>query len=399
MSSKPSLGILKDLIPQNKLPKKTTKLPVPVPVPVPDPVHVPVPAPVHVPVPAPVHVPVPAPVHVPVPPKRSKAKVNEPLITSVSFNSGSGNIVSVSSINSNSQTSTKEVKSSSRSSSKLEKKTKIGSYASAEFQNWLSTPIQKPKIKRSKKTNDDAYQVFQDFADMVDNPDWKAFFQKLYSGKFPHGYSYRSQTLFFRKRTKIEKLEILDSTKSTMTKVMQFFIVYGGYSNDKDDVNIFDIVVLQTPKYENWKDIRSKKTKQFFILKYIDELAANHELSDKEKMELVDTIHTGFLLKTIDGGDIEFQNKRITNIKTLEWDNEHREFVIPNLHRIVKNSRKTVSEKVQKNTFSSHWNKFVSHIHKSKNQNPGEDIATDASTTLEDLTDSELGSHADKSFL
>lgn len=277
---------------------------------------------------------------------------------------------------------------SKRSSSKSEKKSKIGSYSSAEFQNWLNTPIQKPKMKRSKKTNDDAYQVFQDFSDMVDHVEWKAFFQKLYTGKFPHGYSYRNQTLFFRKRTKIEKLEVLDSTKSTLYKVMSFFTTYGGYSNQDDDINIFDFVVSQTPQFTQWKEIRSKKTKQFYIQKYVDELAANHELSNTEKRILVDTIHTGFLLKTIDNTDIEFENKKIVSIRTLTWDSEKREFEIPRICRNNKNSRKNASEKIQRNSFASHWNKFVHHILKSKGST-NEDL-TDISSVVEDLTDTTI---------
>jgi len=66
------------------------------------------------------------------------------------------------------------------------------------------------------------------------------------------------------------------------------------------------------------------------------------------------------------------------------------------LNRAVKNTRKNVSEKAQKNSFSSHWIKFVNHIHKSKNTNYGDDVVTDASVTLEeeDLTDSDLGARS-----
>jgi hypothetical protein len=279
------------------------------------------------------------------------------------------------------------VKSSRSSSSQSDKKSKIGSYSSAEFQNWLNTPIQKPKMKRSKKTNEEAYQVFQDFSEMVDHAEWKSFFQKLYTGKFPHAYSYRNQTLFFRKRTKIEKLEILDSSKQTLSKVMMFFTTYGGYSNYEDESNIYDFIVSQTPQYNNWKDIRSKKTKQFFIQKYVDELAENHQLDPTQKRVLVDTLHTAFLLKTIDSSDIEFEDKKITNIRGLSWNSEAKEFEIPRANRFnknTKNTRKTV-EKMQKNTFASHWGKFVNNI--LKNKSGGEEISTDLSTTQEDMTD------------
>lgn len=270
---------------------------------------------------------------------------------------------------------------------KPEKKNKIGTYASTEFQNWLNTPIQKPKIKRSKKTNDDAFQIFIDFAEKINNEEWKTFFHKLYAGKFPHGYSYRNQTLFFRKRTKIEKLDIQDNSNETMNKVINFFKNYGGFSNLGEDTNIFDFLVSKTPIYKNWKDIRSKKTKQFFIIKYVDELTEKYQLQSTERKSLLDTIHTGFLLKSIESSDIDFKDHKINHIHTLHWYPETRKFEVEITNRVQKPSRKSTADKVAKSSFLVHWNKFLNQIVKDKNV---EDIPTDASVlsiTTDDLTD------------
>jgi hypothetical protein len=272
-----------------------------------------------------------------------------------------------------------------KSNPRSEKKSKIGSYASAEFQNWLTTPIQKTKMKRSKRMNDEAYQIFQDFSEKVENQEWKAFFQKLYTGKFPHGYSFRNQTLFFRKRTKIEKLDIQDINNETLHKVMNFFQMYGGFTNMDDNLNIFDYLVSQIEPYRSWKEIRSKKTKQFFIQKYVDELGTKYHLTNLEKRCLLDTIHTGFLIRTIDSNDIEFENKKIMNIKTLAWNEYRHEFELVENLKNQRVSRKNTSEKISKNSYSAHWTKFLSHIIK---DNPSmEDISTDVSTIADDLTD------------
>jgi hypothetical protein len=268
-----------------------------------------------------------------------------------------------------------------------EKKNKIGTYASTEFQNWLNTPIQKPKIKRSKKTSDDAFQIFQDFSDRTENEDWKLFFQKLYQGKFPHGYSYRNQTLFFRKRTKIEKLDIQDNSNETMNKVMSFFKVFGGFSNFGQDTNIFDYLVSQTPMIKSWKEIRSKKTKQFYIQKYVDELTQKYQLSSTERKSLLDTIHTGFMIKCIESSDIEFENQKINLIRTIHWLPEQRKFELSYQNRLQKTSRKATAEKVSKNSFFSHWNKFLQHIVVKNKPSNLDDIPTDVSINTEDLTD------------
>ncbi len=269
-----------------------------------------------------------------------------------------------------------------------EKKNKIGTYASTEFQNWMNTPIQKPKMKRSKKTNEEAFQIFQDFSERCETEEWRNFFEKLYTGKFPHGYSYRNQTLFFRKRTKIEKLDILDNSKDTMNKVMTFFKIYGGFNNYNSDLNIFDYLISQSSHYyQNWKDIRSKKTKQFFIQKYVDDISKSNNLSYSEKKSLLDTIHTAFLLKLIDSNDIQFENNKITAIKTLKWNNEKKTFDFFYDYKPQKPSRKATNEKISKNSFLAHWNKFLSNIiQKDKSDKNNDDIVTDVSTT-EDLTD------------
>jgi len=279
----------------------------------------------------------------------------------------------------------REIPSSERSNRNSDKKSKIGTYASAEFQNWLSTPIQKTKMKRSKRTNDEAYQIFQDFSEKVENQEWKAFFQKLYTGKFPHGYSFRNQTLFFRKRTKIEKLDIQDVSNETLYKVMNFFEMYGGFTNSDDNLNIFDYLVSQIEPYKSWKDIRSKKTKQFFIHKYVDELTQRHNLSNLEKRYLLDMIHTGFLIRAIDSSDIDFDNKKITNIRTLIWNEETREFNLQETSKTQRMSRKNTAEKISKSSYSAHWTKFLSQI--AKERTVYDDLSTDTSFVVDDLTD------------
>ena len=270
----------------------------------------------------------------------------------------------------------------------LKKKSKIGTYAGAEFQNWLQTPIQKPKVKRTKKSKDDTYQIFQDLSEMVMDPQWKSFFAKLALGKFPHGYSYRNQTIFFRKRTKIEKIEVPDSSYDTLNRLMGFFQNYGGFTSTDDNINIFEYLVTQSETFQSWKDIRSKKTKQFFIQQYVEDISQQKNLNLFQKRCLSDTINIGFLLRIIDSGDIEFEDRKITAIRTLKWDERKNEFVLDGEAKPLRTSRKTASEKIVKNSYSAHWNRFLSHISKDKSSIP-DDISTDVST-IADLTDTTL---------
>jgi hypothetical protein len=272
----------------------------------------------------------------------------------------------------------------------LKKKSKIGTFAGAEFQNWLNTPIQKPKVKRTKKSKDDTYQIFQDLSEMVYDVHWKAFFAKLALGRFPHGYSYRNQTIFFRKRTKIEKIEVQDSSYDTLNRLMNFFQNYGGFTSSDDNINIFEYLVSQSENYQQWKDIRSKKTKQFFIQQFVDEISEKKNLTPHQKRCLSDTIHMGFLLRIIDSADIEFQERKIISIKTLVWSDKNNQYELSGDAKPVRISRKTANEKIVKNSYSAHWNRFLTHITKEKLNIP-DDISTDVSTIVDaDLTDTTL---------
>jgi hypothetical protein len=122
-------------------------------------------------------------------------------------------------------------------------------------------------------------------------------------------------------------------------------------------------------------------------MKYIDRLSQTYDLTTVERKRLQDTIHIGFLIKTIDTPDIEFEDNKIMTIKTLSWNPEKREFTVPKISKTAKTNRKPVSEKVCKNSFGAHWVRFISNIVKDKKNTLDEDISTDVSTAIDDLTD------------
>ena len=175
-----------------------------------------------------------------------------------------------------------------------------------------------------------------------------------------------------------------------MSKVMNFFQIYGGFENSDDNLNIFDYLISKSDSYSQWKDIRSKKTKQFFIQKYADELTKVHNLSVIERRCLLDTIHIGFLMRFIDTSDIVFENRKIIDIKTLKWVEPKRDFELVADWKNVKLSRKNGTEKQNRNSFAAHWSRFLSQMVKEK-QPEVEDL-TDVSVStisniLEDYTD------------
>ena len=83
---------------------------------------------------------------------------------------------------------------------------------------------------------------------------------------------------------------------------------------------------------------------QFFIQKYVDEEIEKNNLSASEKRSLLDTIHTGFLLKSIESSDIEFNEQRIMQIKTLKWNENIRKYELQIQSRSQKPSRKSESQ-------------------------------------------------------
>ena len=262
---------------------------------------------------------------------------------------------------------------------------KIGSYSTAEItNNWMSTPITTVKQKRTKKLKDVAHPIFLELSELCNDTVWKNLFLKASTDKFPQYFSFNNNTLSFKKRATIEKLEITEINNEIIDEIKLFFKQYGGLYDDENEFDIFEYLTSRIEIYTSWSHIRGKKKKDYFISRYIDKLNEMYSLTTIEKKELHDLVYFGYCLKIIDTSNIKIENMEIVDIDNLKWDEQTRKFSLSGDPKYKKTNRKrTIPEKVPKNSCMAMWLKYVSKI------TGKQDILDDISspTLIEDTTD------------
>jgi hypothetical protein len=240
---------------------------------------------------------------------------------------------------------------------------KIGSYSTVEIKNWMSTPINNTKQKRTKKAKDIIHQTFHEFSNMTTDNMWKGLFQKASIDKFPQGFSYSNNFLSFKKRNKIEKIEIENINEETLEEVINFFKKYGSICDDENESDVFKFLYANVKEYTSWSQIRGKKKKDYFLSRYIDLLNEKYNLSIEERRNLHDQLHFGYCLKIIESNNIKLKNMEIIDIDNLIWNEETRKFELNGEPKYKKTSRKrNGNETIPKNSSLYLWLKYVSKI-------------------------------------
>lgn len=236
-------------------------------------------------------------------------------------------------------------------SGKQEKK--IGDYSTVDINNLFNTPIKQSKQKRIKKTKDVVNPVFMEMAEIIDDVQWKTLFTKAANGKFPQGFTCKSSVLYYRKKSKVEKLDLSCSMDMVLPQVIEFFRLYGGFSNENQYVNIFDYLTTNVCEYSSWQQIRPKNVKESFIDEYIKKLEKNYELNGFEILRLRDLLNLSFSTKKIDHKNVVFENMAIQDINNLFWNPQKRVFHVDGTPVIKPTARK--KQTVNKQSMLYHW--------------------------------------------
>lgn len=263
-------------------------------------------------------------------------------------------------------------------------KNKIGTYASStiDIQNWLNTPIQSNKPKRTKKSKEQDNAIFLELHDIVEDNDWKNLFINGYKGKFPSGFTFSNHVLSCKKKkNKIEKIEIYDSDIQTLQNVQYFFSSNGGFTPQDDEMDVLEFFNSCGPTYDSWTQIRGKKKKDFYIGRYIEQLCKKYNLNEKEKIQLHNQVIIGCAIKSIDSENIKLEDNEIKNIDNLIWDNSSRTFNVEGTAKNKKVSRKKANqERLPKNCYLSQWISYINKISPNPNKTLNQYLSQDLST-------------------
>ena len=217
---------------------------------------------------------------------------------------------------------------------------KTGVYAVTTMQSmpWLNTPAQGAKVKAKKTATGPKIvnQLFYDCIPHISDSFWQGVFADAGQGKFPKGFSYKNNTLIYKKRTKTDTIELPENINELISLCITFF---------KDLAGLRSAVDLESERLEReeclsrtttlrqgtWGNIRSKSVKRGLLTQYVHDVSKTLNLNEDQRKYFKTILNTGFLLGYFTSSSVGFEDGAITGIKGLDWDERERIFKINRL--------------------------------------------------------------------
>lgn len=212
---------------------------------------------------------------------------------------------------------------------------KIGSYAisTVDFNSWTNQPTvsDNKKNKKTRNVKDVTNKIFAEYMEIIDDAFWIEKFKNASMGKFPSKFTYKDDTLFYKKGTKSSSLELPKNKIEGVNACMEFFRIHGG---------IFSPIDLQkaaeqqqkraneTPQQELSWGTANKKMQECLLSYYVLSMKDIMKLNNTEMEQLRQTINLGIINKFFGKHNIEVKNKRIHSIDGLLWNDDKRQFYI-----------------------------------------------------------------------
>lgn len=259
---------------------------------------------------------------------------------------------------------------------------KIGSYAisTVDFNSWSQTPTNSNKKNKKNRSNKQLInKIFADYSELVDDPFWIEKFKNASHGKFPTKFSYKNDSIIYKKASKSNTLELPKNKLEGVSACIHFFQTHGSIFSPLDIQKTAEleqikrINELNTQQELSWSN-SNKKVQECLLSYYVISMKENLRLTENEMEQLREIINLGIVDKFFGKHNITIKNKRINNIDGLMWDSELRYFFIdPNLKPVAsrgytrkKHGPPSVdpSLKDMVSNFGSKWSKYLESLSK-----------------------------------
>ncbi len=188
------------------------------------------------------------------------------------------------------------------------------------------------KVKgRSKKET--LYPIFTKCATLTSDTFWKSFFEDLACGKYPKNiYIDNGNIKSSGKKTWLSYNFENETPQDIIDNLCPLLIDKGNVCSKIDKkqkkISLEKSQKNKTNDYKTWSSIRKKAAKEVYIGKFVESEQKKKKLTTIEAAKLLDIISLGILVKTINNSDIIIDNGKITEIKSLKYDSEKREYTI-----------------------------------------------------------------------
>jgi len=256
---------------------------------------------------------------------------------------------------------------------------------------WLDTPVNNQgKIKRQKNNARLKWPIFEEMSKVEHDPFWKEYWIRASKGKFPTGFSFNGNELFYSYRKKVSKVsfgkDIIDSCQLVKHMYQEYSSIYSPLDIKHIDQRKDIFYSNRDTDIKSWSDCNPSQ-KAGLITHFLVVLAREYSLSVEEKNALHQTMNVGVNIGAFNTKNIIIENNKIVDIIGLEWSDEKEMFYIDTTQAPFKIKRpsKTTSKGRDNHCLYSNWLKLNNTKSSNKNKIVEikiNDISTSATTSF-----------------
>jgi len=211
-----------------------------------------------------------------------------------------------------------------------------------------------PTINMTPKKLKNPY--FYEFINFIVDPYWEQIFENCSHGKFPKnsGFANTTNSVWCKDSKQKETFwyKLIGDPQTDFLNLKNFFKTNLNLKSKLDKIHNRDQFNLLKEELEksyklSWKEIKKKSIKDALIRNYILSLKENYNLDFDKTIILSRVIRLGLLFNWISSDHIDYKDKKIIDIKNLEYDEEKKEFRLQCPKKLAKRELKNQKSKLK----------------------------------------------------
>jgi hypothetical protein len=255
--------------------------------------------------------------------------------------------------------------------------------------NTENLPSKQKNIRGINKTRNAAknkrvieYPIFEEIMNLQKDNFWISFFDECATGRFPRGFKYGNNILYYRVKNKNIETLVPEEPLEAEIVVKRFIYENAGIIspidlNEKREAEEQRIASLSVNENIQWISIRNDKDQSIILSSFIDTISESMDLSNEESKSLYQIIKLGIYSGFLTSDNIVMSGGNITEIIGLEFNADNRKFLInEEVRKNAKTIRKImIDDNLENKTYQEEndpsfnkkclvkrWGKYVSEL-------------------------------------
>ena len=187
-------------------------------------------------------------------------------------------------------------------------------------------------LRKHKLNRSIIFPEFQEMKKIETSEYWSNLLNRFSKNIPPKDFKYLNGVLYYKAKTKKHRAELIIDKEEIEISLEKFknFLKDRGFLSPEEREEIHEIIenTREEEKLEiqSWKDIL--KNRDYHIRNYIISLKEEHNLNEKETINLESIIRMGISSDFFNEENIVIEKEKIKHFEKLGWDNEKRIFFI-----------------------------------------------------------------------